>query len=200
MLSRLLDRNGVRIQKGMTPAERKKEEQLRNAVSVAGGKMASQMRTANAVPGRADALAKEQQDAEARSEKFLREVFLAHPELRTQRGELADVDLVALQKVVFAREPDLAILSYLATFDRVLIAVVTAGDKPDGPARVVIRSSPVEEKEMTDAAVGFRDACQASKAGRPVSDDLYRWLIEPAERDIAGKKHGNGLKGGTVLL
>jgi CHAT domain-containing protein len=70
-----------------------------------------------------------------------------------------------------------------------LITVVTAGDKPDGQARVAVHLVPVKEKELATAAEKFWKACQNPKAGRPISDDLYKWLIEPVEKDIAGKKH-----------
>ncbi len=189
VLNRLLERSRSPIQKGMTSDEQQEEGRLRNAVSAAVGTAAAQMRFANAEPGKREALITEQLEAEARYEEFKTKMALAHPGLLKTRGELPDIDLTELQKTVFAREPDLAVLSYLVLPDRVLIAVVSAGDEPDGPARVAIRSVEVNAEELADAADQFWKACQASKAGRPVSDDLYRWLIEPAERDTAGKKH-----------
>lgn len=177
------------IQRGMTASERADEELLRTAVVAASRKYESIRQFAGDSPMQREEIKKELTEAEAKYEGFRRRLFIDHPDLSILRAELPDVSLVDLQKSLFSKEPDLAILSYLVNFDRILIVVVTAADQPDAPAKVVIHGVAAKEKELAEAASEFSKSCQNPGGGRPKSDTLWTWLIAPAMMELAGKKH-----------
>jgi CHAT domain-containing protein len=188
VLSAML-RHGGGIQRGMTPGEKADEERLRGALTAAMRKFESVRQFASEDPKAPERIKKELADATAEYAAFRRNLYAAHPELRAQRGDLPEVGLAELQRSLFAQEPDLAVVSYIDLPDRVLIVVVTAGEKPDGPTNVVVRTVSVRQKELAAEAESFARACQSPDAGRPKSDKLWKWLVAPIEKDIAGKGH-----------
>jgi CHAT domain-containing protein len=189
VLTGLLDRTPGAVRKGLTAREADEEGRLREAVAAATKQLHSAIRFASDEPGRRERVAKELHDAQSRYEEYRRQLSLAHPELRGRLGDLPPPDLIGLQKSLFADHPDAAVVSYVAGWDRVLIAVVTAGEKPDGPARVTVRSVKVPYNRLEQAAEELKSGCLNPQGGTPVSDDLWDWLIAPAEQDLAGKKH-----------
>ncbi|MFO0824634.1 MAG: tetratricopeptide repeat protein [Gemmataceae bacterium] len=131
-LTEMLERGGKSIQRGMTAAERMEEAQLRGTLTEAARRDASIRQYAANDPKARDEIKKQLADAEANYEAFRRRLFTTHPELRVEKADLPEVDLLELQKSLFAAEPDLAILLYLVRRDITLIFVVTAQAKPTG--------------------------------------------------------------------
>ena len=185
----LLESAGDGIQRGMSAEEKKEEERLRAAVVAASRKESSIRQFAAEDPNQAEKIKKELVEAETSFEAFRRKLFTDHPHLMVQQGRLPEVDLVELQRDVFVRQPDLAIVSYLAQYNRLLMVVITAGDDRNGPAKIAVHSLKLREKELAEAAKEFSRSCQNPNAGRPNSDDLWKWLIVPIEKELAGKKH-----------
>lgn len=188
-LTDLLERSRVTVQKGMTAQERGEEARLRGELVAAANRGLAALRF-QADDEKAQAESdKARADAQFHYDEFRRKTFLAHPELGTQRGELSPVTLTELQKSLFAAHPDLAIVSYMVNRSRTVIVVVTAGDKPDGPAKVVAHTVTVRATELATEAEKYWKACQNPAAGAPSSDKLWDWLIAPAQKELAGKKH-----------
>ncbi|MDB5309219.1 MAG: hypothetical protein JWO38_3421 [Gemmataceae bacterium] len=187
-LGELLDRNPVRVRKGVTTAEQAEEEQLRQAVAAAASRLHSGLRFQSNEPAVRDQMARQLQEAEATYEEFRRKLFADHPGLAGQRAELPPVDLAELQTTVFAGQPDLAVLSYVVAWDRTLVILATAADQPGGQARVIVREAKVTYPAVEQAAKDFGGACQNPAAGRPTSDELWAWLITPVEKELEGKK------------
>jgi CHAT domain-containing protein/Tfp pilus assembly protein PilF len=183
-----LERGGTSVVKGMAVAERAEEDRLRAEVARFTHLANSTMRFASADTAARDKIKGQLAEAQATYEAFRRRMNVAHPDLPAQRGEFPGVDLVGLNKTLFAAEPDVAVLSYVATMDRVLLLVITAGE-PGGPAKVTVFETPVKDKDLADAAAEFWRACQNPRAGRPDGTALYKWLVAPAREDLGGKKH-----------
>jgi CHAT domain-containing protein len=184
----VLQRDGG-IHAGMTDQEKDQEELLRTAVVAASRKLESIREFGRSEQKMSKRIEESLADAQSRYEAFRSRLYVDHPGLRTHMGDVPAVDLAELQKQLFDAEPDLAIISYLVDFDRTMIFVLTAGEKPSEPARVDLHTVKVDQKALEEAAEEFTKACQAPGTGRPKSDDLWKWLIAPAEKELAGKKH-----------
>jgi CHAT domain-containing protein len=184
----MIERSKTRVLKGMSREEQSEETNLREAVASATTRSQAAARFGAGNREELQAIAKELTEAEARYEEFRQQIYLTHRDLRAKRGELPEIDLKGLQKTLFKDDPDLAILSYIVSWDRLMIFVVTAGDKPDGAARIAIHSVMVDEKVLAEAAEEFLKDCREPGEGGPISAKLWNWLIAPAEKELAGKK------------
>jgi CHAT domain-containing protein/Tfp pilus assembly protein PilF len=189
VLMQMLSSGGVSIQRGMSPSERQDEERLRASLVAASRKNEAIRAFAAEQPKLPEQIKRELAEAEANYEAFRRSLYTKHPRLSIQQGNLPEVDLVELQKRVFDVEPGVAILSYLSHKDRMLIFVVSSGEKAGGPARVAVRSVEVDSRKLAEEAEEFWKACQTPGIGRPKSDELWKVLIAPVEQDLADKKH-----------
>ncbi len=84
--------------------------------------------------------------------------------------------------------PGLVVLSHLVGKDETLLFVLTAGDREGAPARLTVHRIDVGRKDLAEAVEAFRDACSDPAKGEPDSDDLYRWLIAPAAKELTTAK------------
>jgi CHAT domain-containing protein/tetratricopeptide (TPR) repeat protein len=133
-------------------------------------------------------IAKQPDDAEARTRRDEKRrelqalqttLFAEHPELAFQRGAEAALPVEAMSRL--AAETRAVLLDFFVTRERTYLFVVS----PGSGARVV--AIPVREAELTRDILEFRrrlashDLAYAGAARR-----LYRQLLAPAARDLAG--------------
>jgi tetratricopeptide (TPR) repeat protein len=112
-LTELLERGGSSSRKGLTEREAADERRLREAVASA----AAQHRSGRGFAAN-DAAAQERYreelaDAQARYDEMRRGLNLARPDYRVRHASFRPPDLERVQRTLFAREPDLAVLSYV---------------------------------------------------------------------------------------
>ncbi|HWB01137.1 MAG TPA: CHAT domain-containing protein [Pirellulales bacterium] len=176
------------VRKLMSADERREEQQLEATIALYSAE--SQAATASASTKRL-ATARESLDrARAEYDAFRRRLYLAHPQLQTERAAFAPATLEVLNLGLFARDPTLCVLSYFANESQTLLFVLTAGERPDEPATLIVHQLPGLEKELAAAVDAFRTACQDPRTDTAaVSERLYRALLAPAEAQLAGKRH-----------
>jgi CHAT domain-containing protein len=186
-LAELLQTGRVDVTRGLTPAERRREAELDRAVTEkTNAHEAVKLRK----PGenRVKAARAALDTAAAELAAFRQAAYLAHPELQTARAAFAPATLAELGATVFRGRPGLVVLSYLVGNDHTLLFVLTSGDTPGGPAKLVVRPVNATADELAEATRDLRVVCE-SPAGSPVAGNLCRWLLDPAEPELKRADH-----------
>ena len=177
----------VSVAKAMSPTDRQTEAKLDGRLAA----LSTELREARFLPTD-QLLARESELTATRTEleQFQRELFLAHPTLRAQRGEFAPPTLTQLNRTLFAREPKLCLFSYLVGYQETLLFAITGGAQPTGPAQLHVYRLPITKADLEARVQEFWGEC-SQPGGRYQGPGarLYRDLIQPAAADLAGKTH-----------
>jgi CHAT domain-containing protein len=175
------------VHKSMSADERHEEQQLETKLASLGSELRAAPR--NTKPEKTAALRDNLSHAQLEYDAFRRRLYLAHPQLQTERGDFEPATLTVLNEGLFARDPRLCVLSYVACNDQTYLFVLERGDDPHGPARIKAYTLPPIKGELKESVERFRMGCQ-SPGGRTDADGarLYRELVAPAEGDLAGKE------------
>ena len=183
----VLHADKVNVRKSMSTEQIQEERRLQDHLT------ASSVNLENLHSHKTDP--KQQQDlgrqlARARLEydDFRRTLYLRHPDVQNRRAEFTPAALVDLDRALFARHPDLVVLSYLVAEQDTLLFVLTRGDKADGPATLAVHRIDVRGKELAEEVQEFTAGC-AKPGIVPSPERLYPWLLEPAAEALASAKH-----------
>ncbi len=173
--------------RGMSDDERKQGQTLADAVTALGVQL-EDLRSHKADVAvqttTNEALGKARQDLE----EFRRALYLHRPDLQSRRAEFAPASPEDLGRSLFHERPGLVVLSYLVGDDETLLFVLTAPDRDGGSCRLAVRRIDVSSKELAEAVEQFREGCSDPGKGEPDSDDLYRWLVAPADAELKGAR------------
>jgi CHAT domain-containing protein len=183
----LLRRSKASVSRGLSAQERDEEARLEAQVT----SVTAELQNSRALPtDRVLAIRKEVDSGRAKLEEFQRRLFVRHPELQVRRGQFSPAGLSELNRKLFAGRPGLCVLAYLAGEAETLLFVLSAGKAPAGPASLAVYRLPVPFRALTEDAGQFRAACgQAGETYRPLAQNLFRQLVQPAAREVAGKTH-----------
>jgi CHAT domain-containing protein len=179
----------------MSPKEQGDEVSLRRNL-IALNRRVEEETNHESQPGRLDAARGARAEARLDYELFRANLYVAHPEMVTAPGQ-ESVKVEGLRDLLASR--DTALLEYVVTGYSTYLFVLTADDDPGtgkdpGGAPSVsprCRAYPLEIKgeQLEDKVNEFR-----VRVGHPEgvlgerARELYNLLLEPAERQLAGKK------------
>jgi CHAT domain-containing protein len=186
-LTELLERGGPASRKGLTEREAADERRLREAVAAAAAQYRSGRGFAAKDAAALQRFREELAEAQARYDELRRGLNLARPDYRVRHAAFRPPDLERVQRTLFAREPDLAILSYVVGKSFTLVVVLTAGERADDPARVTVHRVAVTKEALTAAARTLAEGCR-KPAGDPDAGPLEEWLVAPAAKELRGQK------------
>jgi CHAT domain-containing protein/Tfp pilus assembly protein PilF len=176
----------VNIAKAMTTQEQERERKLNNdLVSINNQISRESARSPSASSG--PDLHEKLQRARVDYESFQTSLYVAHPELRVQRGEAQP----ATTEEIAALIPDAygALLEYVVTGDKVYLFVATrrtatTQNTPDVKAYLL----DIKRKDLVERAERFRKQLAARDLGfRDSARSLYDLLLTPAATQLAGK-------------
>jgi CHAT domain-containing protein/lipoprotein NlpI len=192
----LMESAKVNVLKVASAKEREQEAELNSRLIAASERLSQAQQSENSEPQRVTALKSGLDQARAGYDEFRRRLFLAHPELQSQQAQFEPATLVKLNQSLFAAAPNLCLLSYLVLDDKTLLFIVTRGKDANSPAVLSMRiltnekGQPFTSTELHRLVAQFRLVC-AKDGGiyGPRARDLYKLLIAPAERQLAGKSH-----------
>ena len=169
----------------LTPRERQAEEERRNRLGSFNSQLTGELRRDKPDLSRVAELKASVEKARLDYEALETSLYVAHPELKTHRGEAPIVkveDLTALLPNAAS-----ALLEYVVADDMTyLFAVTKAVGKTDVEIRVY--TLPVKRDDLAKQTEAFRRQLAARDLGfRASAARLYALLVKPAEAQLRGK-------------
>ncbi len=185
VLSDLLQVGQVDIRGAMSDAERQEERRLRANLLGLNQRLQAERLAAEPDAARIERLEAERAERRLEYEAFETALYASHPELRAQRGAAPTFTLADADRLV--PSPDVAILEYVVTDERLHLFVLTRGAV--GPS-VEALSSDVDVRALAASTRRFRDRLAARDlAFGEDARRLYDQLLAPAAPWLAGKRH-----------
>ena len=180
-----LQGGGAGLRQSLSEAERKAEEERRLRLVSLNSRLAAEARSEKADPARVAALRSEVEKARLDYEDFETRLYVAHPELRVQRGEAPPVKPEEISSLL--PDSSAALLEYVVADDATyLFAVTKAKGKSEADVRVY--TLPVKREELAKQAEAFRLQLAGRDLGfRASASKLYELLLKPAEAQLRGK-------------
>lgn len=175
------------VTKAMTEAERGEEKRLSARLAslnaqlrIAQGRSGSD---STKLPAGLNALQEQLKQTRMEQDGFLSRLYVAHPDLKTQRGLSLGFKLEQASSLL--PDTQTALLEYAITEDKsYLFAIVLS----DGVPHLTIYELPVKQKELSELAMDFRSRVAsrnlllAEQASR-----LYQLLLKPAQDQLKDK-------------
>jgi CHAT domain-containing protein len=172
-----------RVQKYMTEAELQEEARLVNAAVKAEQERERAAADAKTPPDKLAGLEKTAREAKRAHEAFRSRLYIEHPEIQVNRGEMKPASLADAAGLV---SRSTAVLEYALSDGKAFLFVVTSdtGGKPSVEA-FPLKTSP---KELANKIADYRSAVASGSLGfSNTSRELYDLVIKPAASRLAGK-------------
>ncbi|MBO0725446.1 MAG: tetratricopeptide repeat protein, partial [Blastocatellia bacterium] len=183
----VLQMGRVNVTKAMTGQEQEQERKLNDQLISFNTQISRESIRPTPDQARLTELKAQLQKARLDFEAFQTNLYAAHPDLRTQRGEAQPLRL----DEVAALLPDAAsaLLEYVVTDDKTYLFAIT---KAVGKAETDIRvyTLPVKRDELDKQTEVFRRQLASRDLGfRASSTKLYELLLKPAEAQLRDKNN-----------
>ena len=163
--------------------EQEAEERRRLQLVALNSKLTTEVRREKPDAARITELKASVQKARLEYEAFETGLYVAHPELRLERGEATIVKADELQALLPNNSS--ALLEYVVGFDKTYLFVVTRGQRV---ADVRVYTLPVKQDDLAKLTEAFRQQLARRDLGfRPAAVKLYELLLKPAEARLSGK-------------
>jgi CHAT domain-containing protein/uncharacterized protein HemY len=177
----------INLDKAMTPAEREQEHTLYTQLVSSNLQLARERKRAGASRARLAEIEAGQQKARLAFEDFRKGLYIAHPELRVQRGDAEPLKSQQLAALVPGATG--ALLEFLVTEDKTWLLVVTnEAGKSDAQAHSYAVN--LTRGELTKEIETFRQQLAHRELGfRASSSRLASLLLKPAEAQLRGKSN-----------
>ena len=173
------------LRQSLSPQERQAEEERRLRLVTLNSQLTGEARREKPDAARVAALRAEVGQARLEYEDFETRLYVAHPELRLQRGESPVITAEELTALL----PDSAgaLLEYVVADEATyLFAVTKAAGKSEADIRVY--TLPVKREELAKQTEAFRLQLAGRDLGfRASAAKLYELLLKPAEAQLRGK-------------
>ncbi|MBI1760858.1 MAG: CHAT domain-containing protein [Acidobacteria bacterium] len=182
--------------KAMTPAETAQERKLTRDLTTLNAVLYLERLKPQVDEKRVGELEKQLQQVRFAYEEFQVALYAAHPELKLQRGELQPLSL----REISALLPDAhtAILEFIVAEEQTYLFVITKPEAATQPAAQAADSLPVDlrvhplnltRKEVNELTERFRRRIANRYFDiQEMSGELYRRLLEPAQRQLQHTK------------
>jgi CHAT domain-containing protein len=185
----------VNVLKFMTAAERQTEQELEADFAAASAQLSAAYIGPAPDRTRVEELKRKVDEARQNYDGFRVKLFVAHPELQTQRVGYEPVALNSLSESLFAEDPGLCLLSYLVGDDKSFLLVVTGGKGGDPVSLKVYTLKDENNRELTadilkERLKEFR--LRLTSEASPYKQrarGLYDILLAPAEGELKGWGH-----------
>jgi len=176
----------VNVSKALTSQEQEQERKLNNQLVSLNAQIYREKLRSQHDQARLTELDAQLQKARLDYEAFQTNLYAAHPELRTQRGEARALTLD--QAGALLPDAKTALLEFVVTEDKTFLFVMTKNANPQTP--VALRAFPiaVKQKELVKQTEQFRQ--QLAHPGNPVNKmarEFFDLLFKDAYSLIQGK-------------
>ncbi len=177
----------VNVAKAMTSAERNREQQLQGELVSLNRQVYREMTASKPDQQHLSALKDNLNKARLQYADFQTNLYAAHPELKTQRGQVQPISLGEAADLL----PDSqgALLEFVVTDEKAYLFVLTrsSGNAPTIP-ELKVYTLDIKAKDLDREAKQFRQQlAQRDLQFRAAAAKLFRLLLQPAQAQLAGK-------------
>lgn len=179
----------VNITKKMTMRESEQEQQLDANIKSLNTSILRENLKRQPEEKRLNELTEQLSKARLEYEAFLVNLYAAHPELKTQRGQLAS--LTVEQAATIVGDNQSAALEYVVTKEKVYLFVLTKQDslRTNSGLNLKVYPLPISAKDLARRVANFRMKISERRQGFSLEgQQLYDLLIKPAQEQLIGKK------------
>ena len=183
----MLQQGRVRINKAMTAGEQEEERRLKSELTLLNRQLARLTQVDKQDASRVSEVENKLEKARRNYETFQNSLYVAHPDLKTQRGEAPIINAQELGALL--PDSSSALLEYVVTEDKTYLFAVS---KPAARAEVDIKvyTLPLQRDELAKQIESFRRQLADRNLGfRTDAGKLYDLLLKPAESQIRGKRN-----------
>jgi CHAT domain-containing protein len=175
----------VIITKAMTAAEQEQERGFNNHLVSLNTQISRENLRQQPDPARLDDLKAQLQKTRLDYEAFQTDLYAAHPELKTQRGQVEP--LTPEQAADLLPDAQSALLEYVVTDDRTYLFALTRNDAGTA-TELKVYPLEIKRKELSERAAQFREILAKGSPGfRQPARGLYDLLIKPAAAQLRGR-------------
>jgi CHAT domain-containing protein len=175
----------INITKAMTVTEQAREKEFNNQIVSLNTQISNENSSPRSDPTRLNDLKAQLQKARLEREAFQTGLYVAHPELKTQRGEAEPLTMEQARALL----PDArsALLEYVVTDERTYLFALT-GNAAGKTVDLKVYPLEIKRKELDDRAARFRETlAQGGPGFRQPARELYDLLLKPAAAQLQGK-------------
>jgi CHAT domain-containing protein/tetratricopeptide (TPR) repeat protein len=173
------------LRKSWSEEEQQAEEQQRLRLVTLNTQLTTEIRRDKPDPARVAELKGAVEKARLEYEDFETRLYVAHPELRLQRGEAPVIKSEELAALL--PDQSSALLEYVVSEDKTYLFVVTNRNKD---ADVRVYTLPVKRDELSKQTEAFRQQLARRDLGfRTAAVKLYDLLLKPAEAQLRGRSN-----------
>ncbi len=183
-LLELLQNGRVNIGKSISPAEREQEQQLSRKIGSLNRQITDEKMKSQPNKKRVAEVEEQLKKARLEFEAFQTALYVAHPELKVQRGQIQPrsfedaIDLIPDFKT--------ALLDFIVTDENVHLFVLTK----DAPSQQTLNTYTIsiERKSLTEKVERYRGRmANRDYDFQKLSHELYDLLIKPAQKQLKNK-------------
>jgi CHAT domain-containing protein/tetratricopeptide (TPR) repeat protein len=181
----VLSSGRINVTKTMTGPEMEQERALKSQLVALNTQIPREQQRQPVDQDRLNQLEAQLQKARLDFEAFQANLYVAHPELRPQRGEAPVIKAEELAALL--PDPRSVLLEYVVTDDRTYLFAIT---KAKGKAEVEVRvyTLPIKRADLAKQTENFRQQLDGHDLGfLAPAKRLYQLLLNPAQAQIHGK-------------
>ena len=181
----VLHNGRIDVTKAMTAAEQDQERGFNNLLVSLNTQIAREQQRAQAEPARLNDLKAQLQKVRLGYEAFQTSLYVAHPELKTQRGEIEA--LTSEQARALLPDSRSALLEYVVADERAYLFVLTV-NAAGTTTELKVYPLPIKKEELQDRVARFRETLASGSPGfRQPASELYDLLLKPAAAQLQGR-------------
>ena len=182
----LLDvlRNGrIPINKAMSLEEQERERNLNGELTALNIQIYDQRQRPKPNFDRIAELEPRRERARMAYEDFLTGLYVRHPELKVQRGEM--MPITAAEVAALIPDPSTAIVEFVVTDDKSYLIVLTG----DRPLKITLYPIQITSNQLSERVNEFlRMLAERDLSYHDAARQLYDLLLKPAEEQLRGRK------------
>ena len=171
------------VSKAMTEAENLEERRLLGLLSRLNNELANESRRAQVRQERLAQLREQVTKARRDTELFRTKLFIDHPELRVERGELSPITLDDAASLI---PPKGAIVEFAVAADQTVVFLLTRDSS--GKGSIVAKSIKIKDTDLAAQVEAYRSKLAAGDLDfQAPARKLHELLLGPVAGQLAGK-------------
>lgn len=185
----LLDvlRNGrIPINKAMSPEEQEIERASNAELIKLNSQLYDERQRSKPNPKLIAELEPRREKARLAYETFLTSLYVKHPELKVQRGEVAPI--TAAEAAALIPDSSTAIVEFVVADEKSYLIVLT-NDRPKSPLKITLYPIKITADQLSERVDEFRRMlAERNLSYQDTARQLYDLLLKPAEEQLRGRK------------